>query len=260
MKRQNRSKKNRVRWPPFLAPIVEFIAERAVPIVTVLIFLAVLALAVNAFLYRSDYFRVRTVEVKDAIAAGDYRAGISGELLKAYKGKNIFSVEIKRAALILEASYADAKRVSVTRVLPDKLLVRLNFRRPVAVLKNAREYPVDEDGVILSNVDGRKLSGLPVITGVGHFASRQIAAAISVLKAVRESKLLTKYGIVSLDARDIKELSFYFASGLEVKIGCENLQPRIRLLENTLRDPRLMADRIRYIDVRFENAVIGPKE
>jgi hypothetical protein len=68
------------------------------------------------------------------------------------------------------------------------------------------------------------------------------------------------FQVVWENENSIKELSFYFASGLEVKIGCENLKARIRLLENTLRDPRLMADRIRYIDVRFENAVIGPKE
>ena len=77
---------------------------------------------------------------------------------------------------------------------------------------------------------------------------------------MKESKFFSEYSVVAIDAADIKDLSFSLKNGLEVKIGYENFKERLKLLKNTIRDPRLAVDRVEYIDVRFENAVIGPKE
>ena len=80
------------------------------------------------------------------------------------------------------------------------------------------------------------------------------------LKEMRRSRLLSEYGIATIDASDIKNLSFYLKNGIEVKIGYENFADRLMMLTKTLRDSRLVTDRVQYIDVRFENAVVGPKE
>ena len=261
MKRQNRFKKIKVKWPSFLDSFKEYVLKRSVPILAIFIFLAVLALTMKAFLQGSDYFRIRAVE------AGPGRS--SGELLKTYKGKNIFAVDIKGLSRSLEASYPDAKDISVVRVLPDKLLIRLKFRQPVAIINDAKGYSVDEEAFVLSNIDARYLGKLPVISGVDirnqerkgvSARSKNLKAALALLREMKESKFFSEYSVVAIDAADIKDLSFSLKNGLEVKIGYENFKERLKLLKNTIRDPRLAVDRVEYIDVRFENAVIGPKE
>ena len=44
-----------------------------------------------------------------------------------------------------------------------------------------------------------------------------------------------------------------------MRIGCEDFKDRLETLRRTLKDPRLALDRVEYIDLRFGDAVIGPK-
>lgn len=62
-----------------------------------------------------------------------------------------------------------------------------------------------------------------------------------------------------IDASDINELSFYLDDDLEIRIGYENFKERLNNLKVTLRDSRLLKDRVKYIDVRYEDVTIGPK-
>jgi len=67
------------------------------------------------------------------------------------------------------------------------------------------------------------------------------------------------YGVDNVDTKDLSNISFYLRNGIEIRIGGENFKERIMVLAKTLKDPRLMMDRIKYIDLRFGDAVIGPR-
>jgi cell division septal protein FtsQ len=154
-------------------------------------------------------------------------------------------------------------------MLPDKLSVSLKYRKPVAVIRNDRMMAVDDEGFVLPSIDTTPLSGLVFIDGirvkrdgnnVKAVSPKNLALALGLLKAIVASKTISAQGVASIDASKITSLSFYFKNGVEIKIGCENFDRRIGLLESTLKDPRLAIDRVKYIDVRFEEVVIGPKE
>jgi len=90
-------------------------------------------------------------------------------------------------------------------------------------------------------------------------ASENLRCALDLLSEVRKSRYLSKYRLAAIDAGDIKNLSFYLNDGLEIKIGYEHFKDRLALLVRTLKDPRLVLERIRYIDVRFDDAVVSPR-
>jgi len=222
---------------------------------------------IASFLSRSDYFKLKSVEVRGA--ADKSLVVIRNEILGNYKDKNIFSIDIKAIAAGLEPKYPDAKDIIVRRSLPDKLFIFLNFRRPVAILANVRNFPVDRDGVILVNRDISGLEDLPLIKGVdaryaGGFrkrcASNSLKAALELIDIIKRTRFLDRYNIRMLDASDIRSMSFTLGEGGPmIIIGYENLKDRLDALHDTLRDPRLVLDSINYIDVRFKDIAISPK-
>ncbi len=267
MKRQKKIKNIKMRLPSFLEPVREYLVRKLYVATAILVVALILFIGANTFLHKSEYFRLRSVEVRDAIIDKALAASIASDLLQAYKGRNIFEIDITKVAERLKASHPDAKRLAVRRVMPDRLLVSFNLRKPVAIVSNAKSYPIDGDFYVMPNVDTRYLRELVVITGIkirpgeakdGRVESNNLRAAVNLLKEIKRHRFLAEYGVTRIEAGDFKEMSFYLKNGIEVKIGYENLASRLALLAKTLKDPRLAMERIKYIDVRFENVVIGP--
>ena len=265
MARQKKFKK--MRMPKAVADTKEFVLQRMAGIIVLIVFVVLAWVLTTAFLEKSDYFRLKSVEVKSS--AGANFISMKDELLRRYRDNFIFRINLNAIARSIEPQYPDARDIIVKRVLPDKLLVELNFRKPVAILSNGQNYPVDREGVILVNRDTAALGGLPIIKGVDprHAGklhkkneSKNLEAALTLLDEIKRAGFLDKYGVRVLDASDIRSLSFYLGeNGPMVIIGYENLKERLSVLRYTLRDPRLVIDRINYIDVRFKDVAINPK-
>jgi hypothetical protein len=236
-------------------------------IIVFIVFIVSAWLLATAFLGRSDYFRLRYVEASGA--ADGSLAAVRNEILANYKNKNIFTIGLKTIAGLLEPRYPDAKDIIVKIFLPDKLFIGLSFRKPVAILANGRNFPVDRDGIILVNRDISSMGGLPVIKGVdakyaGRFRKRcessNLKAALELVDIIKRTRFLDRYRVKTLDASDMRSMSFALGEGGPmIIIGYENLKERLGALHDTLRDPRLVLDSISYIDVRFKDIAISPK-
>lgn len=238
----------------------------AMTVLVVLIFLAFASMLVNAFLQESDYFKLRAVNIKASFLDPRAASTISDRILSTYKLKNVFNIDLKYIAQTIQKSYGDVRDVVVSVLLPDRLVISLKIRRPVALIKSQRYYPVDEDGVVLpsgSRVDA--LNDLPVISGVdmklitSRQTSRNLKLALQLLSEIRTTKPVTNLGVVSINVYDPRNLSFSFKNGVEVRVGDENFRERLDLLSMALRDPRLAMENVKYIDVRFKDIIIGPK-
>ena len=266
MRRQKKLKK--MKRPGEIKDLKEAFIRRMINIAVILIFLAVSFLLGRAYLYRSDYFRLKAVETKEAFL--DHRSIllINNQILNMYKGKNVFTINLKYIANNLWHAYPDAKDIVVQIAPPDKLIVNMKFRRPVALVKGEKLYPIDEEGFVLPSVDPSTLSNLPVIEGVSirydekrgkKSSSRNLQLALGLLRDIKESRFAMEYSVGSVNAQDIKNLSFYLKSGTEIRIGCEDFKDKLETLRRTLKEPRLALDRVEYIDLRFGDAVIGPR-
>lgn len=264
MKRHKRLR--RIRLPSIARGLGEAIFRNLAVPGAVIIFLSASFFLGKAFVYRSDYFRLTTVETGGAFLDQGAINFLNGELLNIYKGTNVFRLDLKGIARSIQRSYPDAREIAVRIALPDKLAVSIKFRKPIAVLRGNKSYPIDEDGFPLPSMDAGSLKDLPVIEGVSaryderrQRPSRNLNLALGLLREIKKSRPVSGYGVVTIDAKDPGSLSFYLRNGIEVRMGCENFGQRIQILEDTLKDPRLALDRIKYIDVRFKDVIIGPK-
>jgi len=259
----------KMKAPSFLSGLKKAMLEKAAGFAVALIFIFVIIALAKAFLYKSDYFRLRTIETRSVASETGLAPSVKyDQLLGLYKGRSVFSINLKNIVRFFEDAYPDAKEIRASVVLPDKIAVDIRCRRPVAFLNGERNYIIDDEGCILSGMYGSPLKNLPVIEGVGtrspervgrKFTSDNLKSALELLKEVKKTRFPAKYGVTRINAHDPKNLSFSLANGVEVRIGCENFKDRLRVLEKTIKDPRLVLDRIDYIDVRFEDAVIGPR-
>lgn len=265
MKKQKKIKK--MQMPKALEEVRGYLAKRMIAIIVSIVSIVLVWVLAKAFLERSDYFKLGAVDARGA--AESNIINIRNDLLRQYKDRNIFRIEIGQIVKVLSPKYPDASQIIVKRVLPDKLLVDLKFRKPVALLGNGQVYPIDREGVILVNINSMKLKGFPIIKGIDprlagkphkKNESRNLIAALDLLDEIKKARFLEKYNVRLVDASDIKSLSFSLGdNGPVVIIGYEDFKERLNVLKDTLRDPRIVLDKINYIDVRFKDVAISPK-
>jgi cell division septal protein FtsQ len=242
------------------------VISRGMTVFVVLIFLLFASMLVKAFLYESNYFKLRSVDVKASFLEPRAGAFISSRIFNSYRYKNVFNIDLKYIARLIQSSYGDVRDVVVRISLPDKLVISLKLRRPVALVKSGKFYPVDQDGVVLpggSRVDA--LNDLPIINGIdiragsSNLTRRNMKLALDLLDEILLTRSLSSLGVASINVYDPGSMSIYLKNGVEVRIGDQNFRERLDLLSTALRDPRLVLDNVKYIDVRFKDIIIGPK-
>lgn len=262
--------KRKIQMPPVIENASAWLFKVAANMAVFALFIIVAAVLVQAFLYRSDYFRLNAVETKDTAIGSATASYINNQVLNLYRGRNIFTVDLKAVSAALRSRFPDAKEIVVRIALPDKIVINMQFRRAAALVKSGRLYPVDEEGVILVNANEALFKFLPVIEGIdirpGERGAkrgnsyRNLRITLDLIREIKKAKFMAGYGVASINARDIKMLSFALKNGVHVRIGFENFRQRLDTLKKVLDDPRMVMDRIDYIDVRFKDVVIGPRE
>lgn len=258
----------KIKLPSYVKKVKAVFIENALRSLAALIMIALIFAAGRMYVANSGYFRLKTVETKEIFLDKKSLNMINSRILNWYKGTNIFRINLRGIARTLAASYPDAKAITVSLELPDKLVVSMKFRRPVALVRSDKFFPVDSEGFIMPSVDPASVSGLSVIEGVTvrydekkgkRSASKNLRSALELLRDITASALNAELGKVRIDAADSSNLLLRMANGIEVRIGAEKFKERLDMLYRTLKDPRLAPDRIEYIDLRFDDAVIGPK-
>jgi cell division protein FtsQ len=108
------------------------------------------------------YFALREIDV-------DSRGRVDPKTLVAWAGlspgMSIWSVHTAEAERRLLA-HPRISAASLERTLPNQVRLRVDERRPVAILLAGRPLLVADDGVAFAALDGEATDGLPYVTGV----------------------------------------------------------------------------------------------
>ena len=266
MKRHKGSKK--IKLPPFVKDARDAIIGKFTGAIVFFIFALLIILLARSFVYSSDYFKLRTIDLRDAVLDQKTASYIGAQLLNIYKGRNVFTLSLRPIADSLRRAYPDSKDVVLKIAMPDKLVVGMKFRKPVALVRNIKYYAVDDEGFILPTFDVSTLKNLPVIEGADirynelrgkKSVSKNLKLALELLRQVKNSRVFSEHGLTTINAASPESLSFYIKEGVEVIIGPDNFSDKLETLEKTLKDPRLAMDKIKYIDLRFSEVTIGPR-
>jgi len=239
----------------------------------------------------SGYFRVKDIIVNEVdILGSSVSLAINLKLnrgidLSYLKGKNIFSVDLQKEARYIAETCPVYRKVSLIRILPDRLSVRCLLRKPFAYVKLYRYFSVDED-FVLFDIPKQLEEDLPLISGLDtkifganpgkKYNIKELALALNIVKEIGRNKIFDDYKIkrinitspsdasvfmlAQLKTADYAKRKFPEVEGLEVKIAQGNINDRIDILASLFAQEKNNLNNIKYIDLRFKEPVIKLKD
>ena len=234
-------------------------AKRIATVLTISV-LIVLSTYVYNYLTTSEVFAIHDVDFKgmSRVTASEIE-----ETLADLKGQNILLVSLDAYEDRIKM-HPRVERVSMSRVLPDKVSCTVEEREPVALVFTDQFFEVDRHGMIMEDDEYTPLLDLPIITGLSK-------NAISVGKVNNDIRL--RGALLALElcknlggdfAENISELRVS-ADGVNIRslekdcvllLGDADYANRLKkyfLLKKTLNDKEPDAG---IIDLRFDDQVV----
>ena len=114
------------------------------------------------YLRGAEHFRVKSVEIRGVFFLGDREVE---KLVGLERGDNLFGFKPRQAESRLLAE-PWVRKVRVQRLVPDRVVINVRERRPVALVAGNGLYCLDEEGLLLPLRDKARRIGLPVIRGL----------------------------------------------------------------------------------------------
>ena len=234
-----------------------------------------IGIALVSFKYmflETGYFVVKAIDVKLQDVGSTRSLSFTEVGDETVIGANIFFIDLKEFKKKVEVSHTEFKDVIVRRVLPNKLIIEAELRKPIAQIRSDRYYFVDKEGAMLPDVKNFPDPDLPIISGIGVNLAKvkpynftklerdRIGKALAIIKGMRDIEGLQALKLKSVDVTDPGNLSFFLErSNVEIKIGNSDFKKRLGVLATLLEQVGSDVDSFRYIDLRFEDPIIGPR-
>jgi cell division protein FtsQ len=174
---------------------------------------------------------------------------------------NLFSVRLKEVVKRLE-SHPWIGQVRVRKVFPDKILIQIDERSPMAIVQLDELYYVDTRGEIFSPVGDRDEYNYPYLTGLTRRtlekdpeeAKRLITKALEFLRIVGREKLPPLGEISEIHMEEAFGIRCITkAEGVEIRMGWEDFGEKLRrlsLIWSDLRNRGLSAASIDCSDLK----------
>lgn len=193
--------------------------------------------AVYSWLGHSRLFKVQEIDLNRC----DYvtREEISGMLSGVSRG-NIWALSSQDIGRRLQ-SHPWVRKVAVRKAFPDRLVVRIEERHPVAMINLDALYYVDEQGKIFKRLTSYDPKGFPILTGFSHgdlkandgVTARNLKRSLELLRAAESGVLRQNVSEVHFDAQDGYTLVTR-DSGLRLKIGSMEIREAMQRIEEAI--------------------------
>jgi cell division protein FtsQ len=217
-----------------------FPLRQSLPVFAALLVLLLVGAAgasVYSWLGRSEIFSVRVVDMNACEhVSGDEITGT----LKGVAGGNIWSLskeEIGRRLL----SHPYVREVVVRKSFPDKLILHIEEREPVAMINLDALYYVDDRGDIFKRLTAYDAKDKPILTG---FSRDDLSAKDPVtIRNLKKTIELLRYAEAGSLSRNISEIHFDAQDGytlvtrdfgLQLKIGLMDFGEAMRRVEEAM--------------------------
>jgi len=181
---------------------------------------------------------------------------------------SIFSVNLSAVEQAMRQRYPHAEIEAVRRILPHRIVAELTPRHVVAQIHAGRYYAVAESGEIVASDHPAPwphlpilyLEGLPNLLRAGRMIrGEEFERACELLGAVRRQRGVAGHQIGSIRSRR-RELVVFLDTGLEVRFSPEQIASGMQQLRDLLTQKPLLLEQAGYIDLRFEDPVVGDRQ
>ncbi len=159
--------------------------------------------------------------------------------LRSIEGRvNLFSLNLQSIAKRLE-DHPWIEEIKMTKVFPNKILVHIEERIPVAIIQLEEPYYVDKKGVIFAPMGDIDRYNYPILTGLTResIAKDPSTANYLIMKALELLNIFERERILPM--REISEIHmdkifglkcFIKDEGIEVKMGWDQFDEKLRRL------------------------------
>lgn len=229
-----------------------------------------------AFANQSQLFVIRQVNVYDLAAARP--VALQDPFLFAGIRPNLdqTAVDLRDIERHIRRFHPDFQEVRVRRSLPNRIDIFLRRRAAAARVQLDKLYWIDTTGVILA-VSQEPDARSPIITGLSkpktspaigsQVRSELLDVAVRIAAAIDAQNLLKSHTLTQIDVSDAKNIILKIDGEIEVRLGSAEARMVRKIREKLERlaayietKPEEMdALKIRYIDLRFDDIVIGPR-
>jgi len=211
-------------------------------------------------LLRSEMFSIHDVYVEKSIEF------IDKSQLIALKGKNIFSVDLEQMHRRILKQYPQISQLHIVKELPDNIKILAKKRDPVfALILKGKYLLVDREGVAMYYVD--KPVGLPVVYGVtgssvkitlgARIKFQLVQEALNILSAFKSHPQVARLKVTDMDLGNASRLTITCAGGFKVLLDKENYVAKLDMLEMLLVGRKVDFNTVKYVDLRFNEPVLG---
>ncbi len=232
--------------------------------------------ALDRFVYENPTFALREVQVQtDGMLAPEQLRRWAG----VQRGQNLLALDLARVKRDLELVPL-IESVSIERVLPATLRIRVTEREPVAQLNVPRPdgrgglqielFWLDAAGYVMLPPDPRQCAGplpdpaaLPVLTGVGlqelqpgrRIESPQVRAALELIEAFARSPMAGLVDLRRIDLSEPEVLILTTGQGATVTFSVRNLELQLERWRQIHEWGRRQGLAVAWLDLAVSNNV-----
>ncbi len=220
-----------------------------------------------------DYFKIEDIITNKTQEALDF---------SYLSGRNIFGIDLNKESRYISQLYPVYENIRLFRLLPNRLFIGFTDRSPLAHVKLYRYFCVDSERVLFDLPQGREAEDLPVIMGLERkiagpkpgkqYNIKELITALNIIKEAGANNLLRKYRIGRIDVTNPADISCFIRfsdfkgqaatnlPAIEVKMGQDDIRDKIRVLAGLFSQFNGDINNIKYIDLRFKEAVVKFKD
>ena len=213
-----------------------------------------------SFLTSSALFTVRDVLIDTSIQFIDV------DQMRRLKGRNIFSVDIKRLENRIRAQYPQIAQLRVMRELPDRIKVLAKKREAVFQIPwKGKFLLVDGSGVAMYNtpvavdlpmVVGAMQDKAKVVLGAA-LTDKPVGTALQVIRGFKSRPHTSRLKITSVDVYNPSRIDVALGDTLHVILEQEKYNIKLNMLEMLVTQRKIDFSKVKYIDLRFNEPVLG---
>lgn len=181
------------------------------------------------------------------------------------KTGSLLDVDLEALRDKITRVHPELRRITVIKDYPDTIRVVVEERKPFAEIRAEQVFVVDEEGFVLGKSTAGTSGGLPAIIGISSSYIKEntfnqsagLKKAIDILKLLKSNRFYDKYGVEKIDVSNPDNISFFTKKGVEIKLGKDEFREKIEKADAPLSN--LDLSQIKYIDLRFEDLIVGPR-
>ncbi len=188
---------------------------------------------VYTHLLEDPYFQVREVGVEGGRKIAKETL-LSATVIEGMP--NLFSLNLKEVVKRLE-SHPWIDEVRVRKVFPNKILVHIEERRPMAIIQLGELYYIDTKGEIFTPLGEKDEYNYPVLTGLNSRvlekdpvdSKRMIMKALELIRLVGQEKIFPLEEISEIHMeKHFGIRCFTKAEGVEIKMGWDDFGEKLK--------------------------------